>query len=235
MRIYFDPRLGDVRDLISFSDTLVCVKEYYSDAVDYRPNAKLPIDFRDLCDSEIIEHTGTLDELSIEDELNFVAFFHFDLKAERALDFEPFMSLSPVVTLDPSIDSANHPSITVDQESNLRLGLHLDSWDGLDVSARWKSRNRIVVNRGPGARYLYLVPVPIEAMAEQVAASERRHPGEVADAFIRSARSVPCLRVLQAENVAYVCSTERLVHDACVVPNGDQSGSHHYLGHFVKS
>lgn len=235
MRLYFDPRLGDLEELIAFSDRLVNAQAYYPDAVDYRPEAKLPIDFRALSRSEITEHTGSLDELSIEDELNFVAFFPCDLKAERALDFKPFVSLSPVVALDPSIDHANCPSITVDRVSDLRLGLHLDSWDGLDVSARWKSRNRIVVNRGPGARYLYLVPVPIEAMAERVSAPESSHPSEVADLYIQNTPRVPCLRVLQPLHVAYVCSTERLVHDACVVPNGDRSESHHYLGHFVKN
>ena len=235
MRVFFDGRLGDVQDLMSYSDTLVCAQEHYSDAVDYRPGAKLPIDFRKLSESEITEYTGSLDELSIEDELNFVAFFHCDLNSERALEFKPFLSLSPVVALDPSIDYANRPSITVDQESNLRLGLHLDSWDGLDVSARWKSRNRIVVNGGPGERYLYLVPVPIEAMAERIASPQSRHPSEVADLYLQSARRIPCLRILQAANVAYVCSTERLVHDACVPPTSERSESRHYLGHFVKS
>ena len=234
MRIYFDRRLGDVQDLISFSDTLVYAQEYYSDAVDYRPGAKLPIDFRRLSESEIDEHTSSLDELSIDEELNFVAFFRCDLNSQRAPDFEPFFSLSPVDALEPSIDQANHPSITVDQESKLRLGLHLDSWDELDVSSRWKSRNRIVVNRGPGARYLYLVPVPIEEMAECVASQESRHPCESADLFLQSARQIPCFRILQSANVAYVCSTERLVHDACVIPGSDRSESRHYLGHFVK-
>ncbi|MYK27709.1 MAG: hypothetical protein F4048_03425 [Gammaproteobacteria bacterium] len=235
MRVFFDGRLGDVQDLISFSDTLVCAQEHYPDAVDYRPGAKLPIDFRKLSESEVTEYTGSLDELSIEDELNFAAFFHSDLKSERALEFKPFLSLSPVVALDPSIDDASHPSITVDHESNLRLGLHVDSWDGLDMAARWKSRNRIVVNGGPGERYLYLVPVPIEAMAERIESPKSRHPSEVADLYLQSARRIPCLRILQAANVAYVCSTERLVHDACVPPTSERSESRHYLGHFVKS
>ena len=116
------------------------------------------------------------------------------------------------------------PSITVDRVSGWRLGLHLDSWDGLDVSSRWKSRNRVVVNRGPGERYLYIVPVPIEEMAERVESSERLHPGEVADTYIRNTRRTPCLRMLQPANVAYVCCTERLVHDACVSPGRRSSG-----------
>ena len=160
MRIYIDPKLGDVRDLISFSETLVSVQEFYPDAVDYRPGAKLPVDFRRLDESEIDKYTASLDELSIENELDFVAIFPCNLKSENALDFTPFLSLSPVLALDASIDHGNCPSITVDRESGLRLGLHLDSWDGLDVSSRWKSRNRIVVNRGPGDRYVYVVPVP---------------------------------------------------------------------------
>ena len=234
MRIYVDRRLGDVRDLISFSETLVSVQEFYDGAVDYRPGARLPVDFRRLDEFGVGKYTASLDDLSIEDELNFVAIFRCDLKSESALDFTPFLSLSPVVELDASIDHGNRPSITVDRGSGLRLGLHLDSWDDLDVSSRWKSRNRIVVNRGPDDRCVYVVPVPIEEMAGCVASSERLHPCEVADTYIRNTRGVPCLRMRQSANVAYVCCTERLVHDACVSANGSRAESRHYLGHFVK-
>ena len=235
MRIYIDRRLGDVHDVISFSETLVSVQESYPDAVDYRPGAKLPVDFRRLDESEVDKYTASLDELSIENELDFVAIFPCDLKSETSLDFTPFLSLSPVLALDASIDHGNCPSITVDRRSGLRLGLHLDSWDGLDVSSRWKSRNRIVVNRGPGDRHVYVVPVPIEEMAGCVASPQRLHPCEVADTYIRSARGIPCLRVHQPANVAYVCCTERLVHDACVSASGARAESRHYLGHFVKN
>ena len=235
MKIYIDGRLGDVHDLISFSDKLVCVQESYPDAGDYRPDARLPVDFRRLDEFEVAKYTASLDELSIEDELDFVAIFPCGLKSERAMDFSPFFSLSPIAALDPSIDDANHPSITVDRASGLRLGLHLDSWDGREVSSRWKSRNRIVVNRGPADRHVYMVPVPIEEMAESVASAEDLHPGEVADAYIRNTPRAPCLRMLQSANVAYVCCTERLVHDACVSAGGIRAESRHYLGHFVRN
>ena len=232
MRIYVDRRLGDARDLISFSETLVTVQEFYPQSVDYRTGARLPVDFRRPDASEVHKYTASLDELSIEDELDFVAIFRCDLKSETDLDFTPFLSLSSVLALDPSIDPGNCPSITVDRVSGLRLGLHLDSWDDRDVASRWKSRNRIVVNRGPGDRYVYVVPVPIEEMAESVASPRGLHPCEIADTYIRNARSIPCLRMYQQANVGYVCCTERLVHDACV--SGAQAESRHYLGHFVK-
>ncbi|MDE0129092.1 MAG: hypothetical protein OXQ86_05960 [Gammaproteobacteria bacterium] len=235
MKIYLDRRLGDVHDLVSYSETLVCAQEHYPDAVDYRPDARLPVDFRKLDEFEVTKYTASLEELSIEDELDFVAIFPCDLNSERALDFSPFMSLSQVAALDPSVDDGGRPSITVDRISGLRLGLHLDSWDALDVSSRWKSRNRIVVNRGPADRYVYLVPVPIEEMAKSMESPEGRHPGEVADAYIRNARRIPCLRMLQSANVAYVCCTERLVHDACVDEGGHRADSRHYLGHFVRN
>ena len=235
MRIYVDRRLGDVHNLISFSETLVPVQEFYPDAVDYRPGARLPVDFRKLHGSEIDKFTASLDELSVEEELDFVAIFPCDLKSERDLDFTPFLSLSPIAALDASIDHGDRPSITVDRKRGQRLGLHLDSWDGLDVSSRWKSRNRIVVNRGPGDRYVYVVPVPVEDMAGQVAAPESLHPCEVADTYLREIRAVPCLRMHQSANVAYVCCTERLVHDACVSASGSRAESRHYLGHFVKN
>ena len=236
MKVHFDIELGGVHDLISVSDTLAFVHETYPDAVDYRPRAKLPVDFRALDESEVGRYTASMDELSIDDELDFVALFPCDPKYGREFDFAPFASLSPVLELDPSVDHGDRPSITVDRVSGLRLGLHLDTWDGLGMSSRWKSRNRIVVNGGPGDRYLYVVPFPVEEMSESVASAARLHPCEVADTYIRSNRRIPCLRLLQRANVAYVCCTERLVHDACVSPGGERAESHsrHYLGHFVK-
>ena len=103
------------------------------------------------------------------------------------------------------------------------------------MTSRWKSRNRIVVNRGPGDRHVYVVPVPVEEMAGQVAAPEGLHPCVVADTYLRDMRAVPCLRMHQPANVAYVCCTERLVHDACVSTSGSRAESRHYLGHFVKN
>lgn len=235
MRVYVDTRLGAVHDLISVTDTLVFVREAYPDAVGYRARAKLPVGFRTLDESELTRHTATMAELSIDDELDFVAMFLCDLKSEVELDFAPFRSLSPVVELDPSIDRGDSPSVTVDRESGMRLGLHLDTWDGLGLSSRWKSRNRIVVNRGPGDRYFYVVPMPIEEMAEDVESAERLHPCEVADRYIQRRSGIRCLRLLQPANVGYVCCTERLVHDACVSPGGSRAESRHYLGHFVRT
>ena len=123
MRIYVDRRLGDVDDVISFSETLVSAQEFYPDAVDYRPDAKLPVDFRGLNGCEAEKYIASLDALTIEDELDFVAIFLCDLNSERELDFTPFLSLSPVVALEPSIDHGACPSITVDRRSGSEAGV----------------------------------------------------------------------------------------------------------------
>ena len=236
MKVYFDPRLGSVHDLITFSDSLVTVRKSFLHTDHYRPNAKLPVDFRKLDEREVNEYTGTLDELSLEDELNFVAIFPCDVRSEQALDFSPFTSLSKISVLNASVDDAKSPSITVDPTTGLKLGLHLDNWDEHDVHSRWKSRNRIVVNRGPSDRYVYLVLVPVEEMAQSIKSPKDLHPCEVADLYIeREESSTPSLRILQRPNVAYVGCTERLVHDACVRSDHDKAESRHYLGHFVKN
>lgn len=241
MKIFYDPGLGGVHDLVSFSDTVVPVRDACPQAVGYRTSARLPVDFRLLNGSEVEEFTAPMDQLTIDDELDFVAVFRCDLGSESELDFAPFLSLSPVVELDPSADYGDSPSITVDRGTGLRLGLHLDNWDGLELAQRWKSRNRVVVNRGPGERHLYVVPVSIEEMAESVHSADRLHPCEVADTYLRGLRDlrnshrIPCLRLRQPPNVGYVCCTERVVHDACVGPGGMRAESRHYLGHFVRA
>ena len=234
MRIYIDSRLGDVAGLISISDTLVFAREAYPDCADYRPDAKLPIGFRTLEERQVANYTAPLEELSIDNELDFIAVFRSDPEARNELDFSPFFSLSPVLELEPSIDQANYPSITVDSSSGQRMGMHLDTWDELDLSSRWKSRNRIVVNQGPANRYVYVIPVPIEDMARCIASTDGLHPCEIADRYLATRTRIPCLRIRQSADVAYVCCTERLVHDACNEGNGPGTESRHYLGHFVK-
>ena len=235
MKIFLDPKLHGMRDLVSLSDTVVPVRKAYPEASGYRAGAKLPVDFRTLDGAEVEGFTAPFDELTIDRELDFIAVFRCDLRSEMERDFTPFLSLSPVVELDPSVDHDDSPSITVDRQSGLRLGLHLDDWDGLTLTERWKSRNRIVVNRGPGDRFLYVVPTAIEQMSTTVSSANRLHPCEVADAYLRNGDHIPCLRLRQPPNVAYVCCTERVVHDACVSPGGERSESRHYLGHFVRN
>ena len=221
--------------MVTYSDTLVSVHENFSITEDYRPNAKLPVDFRELDEHEVNQFTGSLDELSVDDELNFAAIFPCDPQSDQTLDFSPFVSLSQINVLNPSVDQANSPSITLDRVSGFKLGLHLDTWDEHDINSRWKSRNRIVVNRGPADRYVYLVMVPIEEMARSIRPLKDIHPCEVADTYLERTESpTPTLRVLQRPDVAYVVSTERIVHDASVCPRHDQAESRHYLGHFVK-
>lgn len=235
MKVFLDPRLGSVQELIAYSDTLVSVCENFSNTEDYRSNARLPVDFRKLDELEASQFTSSLDELSIDDELNFCAIFPCDPHSDESLAFSPFVSLSPVSVLNTSVDQANSPSITLDRVSGFKIGLHLDSWDEHDVDSRWKSRNRIVVNRGPADRYVYLVMIPIEEMAWSIGSLKDIHPCEVAAMYLaRSESPTPTLRILQRPDVAYVVSTERIVHDARVCPRLNQAESRHYLGHFVK-
>lgn len=235
MQVYIDNRLGDANGLVSFTDTIVVARDAYPDCADYRPDARLPVGFRELDEQQLEKYTAPLEELTIESELDFIAVFRPDPETDDQSDFSPFFSLSPVVALPPSVDEENRPSITVDPESGLRMGLHLDTWDELDLAARWKSRNRIVVNKGPATRYVYVIPVPIEAMATCLASTDGIHPCEIADRYMAANPNVPCLRIRQSTDVAYVCCTERLVHDACKGQNGRMTESRHYLGHFVKN
>ena len=235
MRIHIDRGLGDVAGLISFSDTLALARDVHPGCTDYRPEARLPIGFRPIDEQQIARYTAPLEELSIDDELDFIAVFLPNPDTDNPLDFSPFLSLSPVTQLPPSIDERNYPSITVDSNSGQRMGLHLDTWDEFDLSSRWKSRNRIVVNMGPADRYLYVVPVPIEAMARRLGSTDRLHPCEIADRYLAAKPRIPCLRIRQSTGVAYVCCTERLIHDASKDPNGARTESRHYLGHFVKN
>ncbi len=234
LKVYIDTRVGDVNGLVSFTETLVIARDAYPECGDYRPDARLPVGFRELDDHQLETYTAPLEELTIGNELDFIAVFRPDPETESQSDFSPFFSLSPVVELPPSVDEENRPSITVDPESGLRMGMHLDTWDELDLATRWKSRNRIVVNKGPASRYFYVVPIPIEEMAGCLASTDRIHPCEIADRYMAANPDVPCLRIRQSTDVAYVCCTERLVHDACKGQNGISTESHHYLGHFVK-
>jgi hypothetical protein len=108
-------------------------------------------------------------------------------------------------------------TVTIDRRSGQFTGLHLDSWDNLDLAERHRSSNRICVNIGEESRYFLFVPVALMDMphmvAERLAGTEPPPSMSLDRLFMQLCSDVPVVRCRLAPGEAYIAPTECLLHD----------------------
>jgi hypothetical protein len=111
----------------------------------------------------------------------------------------------------------NEPNmLTVSKNSSAELvGLHVDSWEASPLQARRFSKNRISLNLGPHSRYLLLIPLILDDMAELVA----RKVGHSVDlptlpyAYMHYFSTFPVVRCVLPPGASYIVPTENVIHD----------------------
>jgi hypothetical protein len=109
------------------------------------------------------------------------------------------------------------PTTTVNSESGLLIGLHLDNWSRLSFDRRQEAQNRICANIGSEDRFLLFVNLPIHAICQALASS---HPAvhtlggtELARKFLALHPLYPVVRLRIKPGEAYIAPTENIVHD----------------------
>lgn len=130
-------------------------------------------------------------------------------------------------------------SATRESKSGEFVGLHLDSWDGLPLDRRHGAQNRICVNLGRHTRALQFVPLQVAEVARRLRDLEARlgtdelslRPSSV-ERFLRRCADQQVLRVLLDPGQAYIAPTENLLHDGCLLADG-QDLTYVYRGHLV--
>jgi hypothetical protein len=101
------------------------------------------------------------------------------------------------------------------RNNGLFAGLHIDSWDAVDLAGRKRARVRVNVNLGPDPRYLLFVPLSLDSVCNNL-------PDTVADGKTLLQIQTPLfaafptqpvfrLRILPGE--AYIAATDYLIHD----------------------
>lgn len=122
---------------------------------------------------------------------------------------------------------------SVDTSTGLRVGMHVDSWEGAPLRERRHSRGRIAMNLGPGRRYFVLAAITLKELAQVGTPWDPNSaPGvnAVRDALLSS--GAPCLRIEMLPGDAYLASTESIVHDGSAFDIAEPTRTAHWLGHW---
>ena len=108
---------------------------------------------------------------------------------------------------------------TVNSNTGLLTGMHVDTFYSRELELRALSPNRICINLGAEDRYLLFVNLPLREMRrqlEQLGVRDARinDTGRgLAWAFFESFPSYPIVRLRIAPGEAYLAPTENVVHD----------------------
>jgi hypothetical protein len=132
-------------------------------------------------------------------------------------------TLESTCTLDEPLDwigyTSNLPglkTVTVGNDGKHYIGLHLDSWDDLELERRPESTNRICVNIGASDRYFLFLPFSLNEMGYILSELHKNlsiHHTSFGDHFMERFPDVPAIRCRLAPGEAYIASTENLMHD----------------------
>jgi hypothetical protein len=93
-----------------------------------------------------------------------------------------------------------------------RIGLHVDSWDGVDIKARRQASNRLAINTGKASRYLLFLPRQVANLpVDGAAASEMAL--DLVRAYVKLFDDDRVFRLETRPGEAYVAPTENIIHD----------------------
>ena len=120
--------------------------------------------------------------------------------------------VGPMLAVARSIMPGGLNTTTIGQ-SGERTGMHVDSWDGLDLDARRQASNRLALNLGDASRYLLFVPRQIVSMANLLAARRRETGLDLVQAYFSSGCDDRIYRLEVRPGEYYVAPTENLLHD----------------------
>jgi hypothetical protein len=112
--------------------------------------------------------------------------------------------------------SPNLKTSTVDRNLNLRIGLHLDSWDRKKLNDRENSRNRICINLGKEVRhFIFLNKKIIELIDDlEIDNFDLRGGSELGRLYLRKYPNQQITKLNIYPGEAYIAPTENIIHDA---------------------
>jgi hypothetical protein len=117
-------------------------------------------------------------------------------------------------------------------------GLHVDSWDGLPLRHRGRSRNRVCINLGRQPRYSLFINLPLMDMFHSIGLRDPEDIYEdfrgllMGQRFMRRWPDYPAIRLQVNPGEAYILPTDNLIHDASTEGNHYPDITLTYLGLF---
>ena len=143
----------------------------------------------------------------------------------------------PLHCIGASENPPNLKTVTINRDIGRFNGLHVDNWDGKDLSSRHLATNRICINIGRGDRYFLFLPVSLIGMATFLATEmepdwqpPRRHT-EIGRQFMERFPDMPTVRCRLGPGEAYIAPTENLVHDGSSIGQSEIDEQFTIRGH----
>ncbi|WP_327342780.1 hypothetical protein [Streptomyces europaeiscabiei] len=135
---------------------------------------------------------------------------------EHALEHTEKFS-SSIWQMGVRVNPPGLPNVTVDNRTDLLVGLHCDNWFDAPMNARSGSPNRIAMNLGLSDRFLTYINLPL-AKIWQLAngtmdLSTARLTGDLLFRFMEGVSSYPVTRVRISPGEAYIAPTDNIIHD----------------------
>ncbi|MFI9271896.1 hypothetical protein ACIGXM_14415 [Kitasatospora sp. NPDC052896] len=125
---------------------------------------------------------------------------------------------------------------TVNRQIEKYIGLHVDNWDRMSSSERLESRPRLMVNLGPGPRWLLVASLDgVEVLREvdpDAYAEDRSPHTDYGRAYVARGDQLSVIRVRIDPGEGYIAPTELLVHDGSLEGFEEASTGAFWLGHF---
>lgn len=121
-------------------------------------------------------------------------------------------------------------TVTTDGQG-LRLGMHIDSWEGPMVAGRQHRSNRICANFGPSHRYLLILTTPIWNIASSEGSDA--NVNELIRSHMAASHSRQVMALMIEPGEAYIAPTEALIHDASTWGCNQPCVAYTMRGHFL--
>jgi hypothetical protein len=138
-----------------------------------------------------------------------------------------FDAEGPLHFVGQQVEPPGRETLTLNEDTRRYIGLHVDSWDPLDVGERHAARNRMSLNLGPVPRWFLYIPMTLPEVAERVAARTGRvfggrgDPTPMARRFMALEPDAAVIRCRIEPGEAYIAPTENAIHDGS---SGDAAG-----------
>jgi hypothetical protein len=157
----------------------------------------------------------------------------YDATADEISSYDPFRDQWASWFLGFVDNLAGQATTTVDTDTGLRLGVHLDNFDKLPTVRRTSSRRRLAVNLGPGSRYIVLATDDIQQISDAMGASTRHpHTNDVRRYVREGSGLLRCIRIRLDPGEGYIAPTELIPHDGSTWGVAAPSRIAFWLGHW---
>ncbi len=104
---------------------------------------------------------------------------------------------------------------SIDRNIDRIVGLHVDHWDQLPLTARSTAGNRLAINVGESAYYFLMLPATLEEMALSLGLpfADDADLNELPGRFMAAFPDRPVFRFAVAPGDVYIAPTDNLIHD----------------------